>query len=165
MFRREDYEKAVLQFFARRTDLAEAYLSPTLVDTVCKEMQMPTEISAELAFSKLVADEKIQRTDGKTPKQIQQAAVARAQALVSKSIQDAQRDPLTREELDEYGAISIQEISRHFIDGQPQDTFAARYLIAVKQFGFPEPQPVDDRANRYSGSGPSYVPPNLQWRG
>lgn len=103
-FNKQSLIAAAEEFFRQNPRQAEKYLSPTLLATVVKEMEfrnaLPSVVSAEIAFKRLVADGRLPRTDGKTARDDFNEDVKRAQQNLDKAIREADAPPLTKDELD-----------------------------------------------------------------
>jgi hypothetical protein len=139
-FSRQQYEKAAEQFFRQHPKSFEKYFSPNLLQTVVNAMlsSLPTATTAKIAFNKLVADGKLQRTDGRSEQDDRAEAVAAAQANLNQVVAEVEAAPLSKSELEYFGSLSQRELSRLYFgeDGDALNEFAVRYRRANREHGF-----------------------------
>jgi hypothetical protein len=138
------YENAAQLYFKQNPRDFEKYFSPTLLATVVAEMQssLPSVVAARLAFQRLVANGRLQRTDGKTHDDDRAEARAAAQANIDKVAEEVDAPPLTAAELDHFASLSQQELSRLYYgeDDDAINDFAVRYRKANREHMFRIPE-------------------------
>jgi hypothetical protein len=104
---------------------------------------LPSQTTIERAITHL----QLQRTDGRTAKDDARAFRAEAERTFDDAVKDADRLPLTRTELDEFGRLSQAELQAKYWgeDRQATDFFAIRYRKASREYGYripPKPTPL-----------------------
>jgi hypothetical protein len=149
---RQQYESAAQAYLSKNPQLVLKYYNPTLLKTLCDAMQssLPTTVAAGIAFNRLVADGKIERTDGKSEADDRVEAMAAAQANLDSVIAEVDARPLTKDELDYFGSLGQRELSRLYYgaDGDAVCEFAVRYNRACRDFGFVPPPRFSDQGSR-----------------
>jgi hypothetical protein len=99
-----------------------------------KGQYIPSIVSLNRAIRELG----LRRVDGKTLADDQREIRAAAQANFDAVVAEAQRIPLSHEELQELASLSQLELSRKYFD-ENGDYFRIRYTMACQQFGFRPP--------------------------
>jgi hypothetical protein len=125
---------------------------------------LPSQTTIERAITHL----QLARTDGRAAKDDARDARAEAQRNFDAAVKDADRLPLTRTELDEFGRLSQAELQAKYWgeDGQASDFFSIRYRKASREQGFripPKPAPVvadDEGAVKLSAAEYRRMPAN-----
>ncbi len=149
---RQQYESAAQAYLSKNPQLVLKYYNPTLLKTLCDAMQssLPTTVAAGIAFNRLVADGKIERTDGKSEADDRVEAMAAAQANLDSVIAEVDARPLTKDELDYFGSLGQRELSRLYFgpEGDAVCEFAVRYNRACRDFGFVPPPRFNDQGSR-----------------
>ena len=141
MFKRNQYEKVCVEFFTRRRDLWNRYQSDDLIDAVVDGMvdTLPTQIAAEITFNRLVAEDEIQRTDGKTSADDAAAMAEAAKRNFDRVVAEVEAPPLSREELETFYSMSPRERAEHYWAGDGYNSFRVRFDKAIKEHGFEQP--------------------------
>jgi hypothetical protein len=114
------------------------YTSPEnlerIVSFLVEKQWLPSQVTVERALEHL----KLARTDGRTERDDARAARAEAQRRYDAAAAEADRLPLTRQELDEFASLSKSDLARLYwgADGEASDYFSIRYRAASRQHGF-----------------------------
>ncbi len=137
------YEAAATQYFTKDHQGKlnfQKYFAPTLLATLVKEMKssLPSVVAARLAFQRLVANGRLQRTDGRTDQDDWHENRERAKANLDSVLAGIDTPPLARDELDYFGSLGREQLSQLYYgeDGSAINEFAVRYRKANREHGF-----------------------------
>ena len=105
-----------------------------IVSFLVEQQWLPSQVTVERA----IADLKLARTDGRTSKDDQREIRAEAQRSYDAAAAEADRVPLTRQELDEFASLSKVDLARRYwgSDGEASDYFSIRYRKASRECAF-----------------------------
>ena len=121
----------------------QKYFTPTLLAAVVQEMQssLPSVVAARLSFERLVANGRLQRTDGKDEVFDRAEAVKAARANIDAVVAEIDSAPLSRSEIEYFASLSQRELSQLYYgdDGTAVNDFAIRYRRAVREYGYAIP--------------------------
>ena len=138
MFKREDYrtELYLCSEFQNKYDSAE---NQERILTFLQEVQwIPSQVTITRATEHLG----LPRTDGRTVKDDAREVRVAAQRSYNAAAAQADRLPLTREELDQFSRLSHADLTRLYWgeDGKANDFFSIRYRKASREFGYRIPE-------------------------
>jgi hypothetical protein len=143
MYKQSDYEAIM-----KRPESGWAkYGSTRNVDKTIRHLVNGQYIPSIISLNRAIRELGIKRTDGKTSADDAREARAKAQADFDAVVVEAQRIPLSSEELLEFGSLSRRDLSRRFFD-ENNDYFRIRYSKAMAEYGYREPQRFADEAQR-----------------
>ena len=105
-----------------------------IISFLVGEQWLPSQTTIERAVEHL----KLERTDGRTAKDDARDARAEAQRSYAAAAAEADRVPLTRQELNEFASLSKNDLALKYwgSDGEASDFFAIRHRAASRQYGF-----------------------------
>jgi hypothetical protein len=128
------------------------YDSPANLDFIVSFLVENQWIPSQTTIERAIAHLGLQRTDGRTARDDARDVRAAAQRSYDAAAKEADRPPLTREELDEFSRLSMADLQRLYYgeDGKATDFFSVRYRKASREHGFripppPTPPVVEDK--------------------
>jgi hypothetical protein len=142
MYTENDY-KEILAKSAEWPKYSKAQAFDKILKFLTEKQYIPSQVSLNRAIKELG----LRRVDGGSIQSDARAAKAAAQANFDAIVLEAQKSPLTPEELREFGSLSQRELSRRFFD-ENNDYFRLRYSKAMAEYGYREPQRFADEAQR-----------------
>jgi hypothetical protein len=143
MYKQSDYEAVMTRPESGWAKHGSAQNFDKTIRHLVNNQYIPSVVSLKRAIRELG----IKRTDGKTSADDAREARAKAQANFDAVVLEAQRIPLTPEELNQFGSLSARDLSRRFFD-ENNDYFRIRYTMACQQFGFRPPLRFADEEQR-----------------
>jgi hypothetical protein len=137
MYKQKDYESAFADFKKNNAIEAAKYQSEhsdTIVLAYLMQTQrLPTQTTVQIAIQELARKGLLfaSRENLRTVR-------ALAQAGLDAALANAEREPLTKAEMDEFAGLSFAELQRKYWgdDLQATDYFSLRYRMAARQHGF-----------------------------
>jgi hypothetical protein len=144
MYKREEYTNIMLS--SASSDWAK-YQSSKHLELVIAHQMKGNFIPSRVSLLRAVRELGLKRTDGGSEAGDRRQAQINAQKNFDALVAEAQRIPLSPEELLEFGSLSARDLSRRFFD-ENNDYFRIRYTMACQQFGYRQPLQFADEAQR-----------------
>lgn len=145
MFTSKQYADAAEKYFAENPRLLVRFHGPKLFPAVIARMQkdgLPSVTSAQVAFETLRKEGALTRTDGKdSAYDLEQDNILLGQAVADATAIN-QKEPLAVWEIEWMASLSPAEKRLRFFENGGLNKFAARYALAIRDYGFQEILPV-----------------------
>lgn len=137
MYKQKDYESALGDFKKNNAIEAAKYESEhsdaTILAYLVQTQRLPTQTSIYVAIQELVRKGALFAS----PENLRTVR-ALAQKGLDAALANAERDPLTKDELDEFAGLSFADLQKRYWgdDLKATDHFSARYRKAARQYGY-----------------------------
>ena len=137
MYKQKDYESAFADFKKNNAIEAAKYQSAhsdaIVLAYLVQTQRLPTQTSIYVAIQELVRKGLLFAS-----KENLRTVRALAKKDLDEALVNAERDPLTKAELDEFAGLSFADLQRKYWgdDLQATDYFSVRYRTAARQHGF-----------------------------
>jgi hypothetical protein len=141
-YKNQDYT----EILAKSTEWPK-YSNAQAFDKVVKYLVDRQYIPSQVSLNRAIKELGLRRVDGGSAESDKRAARARAQANFDAVCAEAQRIPLSPEELHEFGSLSQRDLSKKYF-AEDGDFFRIRYQKAMAEYGYREPQRFADEAQR-----------------
>lgn len=142
MYTKRDYESAFASFKQHNPSIWPRYATPNaetlLLEFLAQNQRIPSVTTVQIALDDLVRRNVIFRVDGKTEADDAQELRAGLQQNLDRALADAEKSPLTKDELDHFASLSFSDLQRLYwgSDGTATDYFSARYRKAAREQGY-----------------------------
>lgn len=137
MYKQKDYESA-LASFKRNSPVEAAKYESAHSDSIVlaylvQTQRLPTQTTVQIAIQELVRKGLLFAS-----KENLRTVRALAQKGLDAALANADREPLTKAEMDEFAGLSFADLQRKYWGGdlQATDHFSVRYRKAARQHGF-----------------------------
>jgi hypothetical protein len=131
MYTKNDYTEVM-----SRSDSWPKYGNPSNFEKVLAHQLKHQFIPSKVSLLRAIKELGLRRVDGGSAASDQRAAEQLAQQRINDAVAQAQSIPLTNEEMQEFGSLSAQDLSRRY---EEDGWFRARYDIAIRTWGFRPP--------------------------
>jgi len=132
MYSKSDYTAVMSRPDSDWSKYGNASNFEKVINYQLKHQFIPSKISLLRAIKELG----LRRVDGGSAASDQRAAEQQAQQRINDAVAQAQSIPLTNEEMQEFGSLSAQDLSRRY---EEDVWFRTRYDIAIRTWGFRPP--------------------------
>jgi len=144
IFTRQDYQSEL-----NLHDSWYKYDGPTNLQRILTFLVEVQWLPSQTTVNRALAHLQLPRMDGRTGKDDAREVRAAARRNYNTAAADADRIPLTRQELDEFASLSYSELQRRYFgeDGKASDFFSIRYRKAAREFGYripDKPAPAEE---------------------
>jgi hypothetical protein len=137
MYKQKGYESAFAGFKKNNAIEVAKYQSPNsdqvILAYLLQTQRLPTQTTVQIAIQELVRKGLLFAS-----KENLRTVRALAKKDLGEALANAERDPLTKAELDEFAGLSFADLQRKYWgdDLQATDYFSVRYRMAARQHGF-----------------------------
>jgi hypothetical protein len=145
MYTKIQYQKAFQDFQRQSPAVWPKYAGPNAEDILfnflTQVQRLPSVTTIQIAINELVKRKLLARVDGKSEVDDAREFRAGLKRNLDQTLADAEKAPLTREELDHFASLSFAALQRLYWgdDLQATDYFSARYRKAAREHGFQIP--------------------------